>query len=47
MGAVSIFLFRPFGPQFGLKIRGGGGRGASLDPSLLWCLITLLQSILK
>ena len=24
--------------------RGGGG---SLDPSLLWCLITLLQSILK
>ena len=46
MGAVSIFLFRPFGPQFGLKIR-GGGRGASLDPSLLWCLITLLQSILK
>ena len=44
--AVSKFFFRPFGLQFGLKIKGGGG-GGSLDPSLLWCLITLLQSILK
>ena len=30
--------FRPFGPQFGLKIEGGGkggwGRGGSLDPPL-------------
>ena len=41
------FFFRPFGLQFGLKIKGGGGGGGSLDPSLLWCLITLLQSILK
>ena len=39
------FFFRPFGLQFGLKIKGEGG--GSLDPSLLWCLITLLQSILK
>ena len=27
--------FRPFGPQFGLKIEGGGkGGGGSLDPPL-------------
>ena len=29
-------FFRPFGPQFGLKIRGGGGSWASpLDPPLM------------
>ena len=29
-GAVSKIFFRPFGPQFGLEIRGGGeGRGPS------------------
>ena len=26
-------IFRPFGPQFGLKIRGGGGGGG--DPPLV------------
>ena len=26
-------FFRPFGPQFGLKIRGGGGGAGSLGPS--------------
>ena len=26
-GAVSKIFFRPFGPQFGLKIREGGGAG--------------------
>ena len=44
---LKIFFFRPFGLQFGLKIKGEGGGGGSLDPSLLWCLITLLQSFLK
>ena len=34
VGAVSIiFFFRPYGPQFGLKTRGGGG--APLDPPLV------------
>ena len=27
-------FFRPFEPQFGLKIRGGGGRRPSMDPPL-------------
>ena len=33
-GLKKIF-FQPFGPQFGLKIRGGGGGwGPALDPPL-------------
>ena len=28
-------MFQPFGPQFGLKTRGGGGRPPPLDPPLL------------
>ena len=37
-GGVGVGLpknfFRPFGPQFGLKIRGGGPPAPPLDPSL-------------
>ena len=33
-GAVSKKMFQPFGPQFGLKTR-GGGRPPPLDPPLL------------
>ena len=28
VGGLQENLFRPFGPQFGLKISGGGGGGA-------------------
>ena len=35
-GVSQNTLFRPFGPHFGLKIRGGGGCGATpLDPPLV------------
>ena len=30
--AVSKKFFRPFGPQFSLKIRGGGKQGARVPP---------------
>ena len=37
-GGVSKKFFRPFGPQFGLKLRGGGAgpRAPPLDPPLFW-----------
>ena len=34
-GTVSIKIFRPFGPQFGLKIRASGPQAPPLDPPLL------------
>ena len=34
-GTVSKKIFRPFGPQFGLKIRGLGPQAPPLDPPLL------------
>ena len=35
---IKKFFFRPFGPQFGPKIRGGGrGGGASQAPPLVLC----------
>ena len=34
-GTVSIKFFWPFGPQFGLKIRGSGPQASPLDPPLL------------
>ena len=45
--AVSKFFFPALRASVWSKNKGGGGGGGSLDPSLLWCLITLLQSILK
>ena len=33
-GPISIF-FRPFGPQFGVKVRGAGPLAPPLDPPLL------------
>ena len=33
-GGLQNDFFRPFGSQFGLKIRGLGGGGALLDPPL-------------
>ena len=36
-GGVAVsknIFFRPFGPQFGLRIRAGWGGGAPLDPPL-------------
>ena len=31
-GGLKKFCFRPFGPQFGLKIRGGGAVPPGLAP---------------
>ena len=45
--AVSKFFFPALRASVWSKNKGGRGGGGSLDPSLLWCLITLLQSILK
>ena len=42
VGAVSKNFFRPFGPQFGLKIRGRAGPGAPpLDPPLYLLALAL------
>ena len=29
-------FFRPFGPQFGLKLRGGGGEGSGIHQDRLY-----------